>query len=103
MDPNPLDPTRPPVHPPGNDSLADARRQPGSTRTTQEGRALPRLPHERDESADSQQAAGAPGQELGRQAYDDLQRGVVDTDRGPVMNWVYQQLRRWGGPPKPPR
>lgn len=103
MNPNPVDPTRPPVRTPGGDGPADTLPQPGHTRTTQDGRTLPRLPHERDESADSQSASGAPGQELGRQAYEDVQRGVVDTDRGPLMDWVYRQLRRWGGPRRPPR
>ncbi|WP_206732427.1 hypothetical protein [Janthinobacterium sp. 17J80-10] len=40
--------------------------------------ASPRLPHERDESADSQ-AMGAPREDM-QQAFDDLERGLVDTD-----------------------
>ena len=39
--------------------------------------SLPRLPHERDESGDSQQSAPRP--EI-RQAYDDLMSGMQDTD-----------------------
>lgn len=39
--------------------------------------ALPRLPHERDESGDSQQSE--PRAEI-RQAYDDIMSGQQDTD-----------------------
>jgi hypothetical protein len=38
----------------------------------------PRLPHERDESDDSQQL-GEPRDDM-KQAFDDLQNGQVDTD-----------------------
>lgn len=38
----------------------------------------PRLPHERDESADSQ-TQGAPRQDM-QQAFHDLESGLVDTD-----------------------
>ena len=39
--------------------------------------SVPRLPHERDESRDSQQSE--PRREI-RQAYDDLMSGMQDTD-----------------------
>jgi hypothetical protein len=39
--------------------------------------ATPRMPHERDESEDSQ--ASAPRRDI-KQAYEDLQNGQVDTD-----------------------
>ncbi|MBI1891147.1 MAG: hypothetical protein HYS18_10905 [Burkholderiales bacterium] len=39
--------------------------------------AAPRLPHERDESDDSQ--TSEPREEM-KQAYDDIERGLVDTD-----------------------
>ena len=51
----------------------------------------PRLPHERDESADQQ---GASAGEIGRQAKDDLDRGLTDTDRGPVLERTYDRLKR---------
>ena len=44
----------------------------------------PRLPHERDESADSQ-AAGTQAREVGRKAFEDMAAGHVDTDLGPVL------------------
>lgn len=50
--------------------------------TTVEER-VPRLPHERDESADSQQAAEPSGPAVARQAQDDVERGKVDTGRSP--------------------
>lgn len=40
--------------------------------------AAPRLPHERDESDDSQ-AAGGPREDM-QQAFEDLEQGLVDTD-----------------------
>lgn len=40
--------------------------------------AIPRQPHERDESPDSQ--AGAVPHEDMEQAYEDLENGLVDTD-----------------------
>ena len=39
--------------------------------------AMPRLPHERDESEDSQASTPRPDME---QAYEDIERGLVDTD-----------------------
>lgn len=38
----------------------------------------PRLPHERDESSDSQDSGG-PREDM-QQAYEDLEHGLVDTD-----------------------
>ncbi len=51
----------------------------------------PRLPHERDESSDSQDA----GQErpLIRKAHDDLAQGRTDTDRGTPMHDTYQRQK----------
>lgn len=40
--------------------------------------AIPRQPHERDESPDSQ-ASGVPHEDM-EQAYEDLENGLVDTD-----------------------
>lgn len=40
--------------------------------------AIPREPHERDESPDSQ-ASGVPHEDI-QQAYEDLENGLVDTD-----------------------
>jgi len=40
--------------------------------------AIPRQPHERDESPDSQ-ASGVPHEDM-QQAFEDLENGLVDTD-----------------------
>lgn len=51
----------------------------------------PREPHERDESADSQ-AQGAPSQEVkGEMAREDLERGLIDTDKGPVLREIHEK------------
>ena len=50
----------------------------------------PRLPHERDESADQ---APAEVDAAVAQAGRDVARGLVDTDRGPAMDAVYRQLK----------
>lgn len=49
-----------------------------ATRKSAKKEALPRLPHERDESNDSQ--ASGPRPEI-RQAYEDIMSGQQDTDR----------------------
>jgi hypothetical protein len=66
----------------------------GRTRSIEAGHGAPRLPNERDESADSQAAGDASGRRVGEQAYADLQRGLVDTDRAPVADEVYRGLKQ---------
>ena len=48
-----------------------------STKGPEAGRTTPRMPHERDESDDSQ--GSVPRDDM-RQAYEDLKNGQVDTD-----------------------
>jgi hypothetical protein len=62
----------------------------------------PRLPHERDESADSQQASPPQPTDLGRKAFDDVQAGRVDTDRGPVLEQLFERHGPQGGPRRAP-
>ena len=50
----------------------------------------PRLPHEHDQSSDSQVQTHPDAARKMRQAARDVARGLVDTDRGPVM----ERLRR---------
>jgi hypothetical protein len=82
-------------------SPPDPRRDtPGAGRTerqTQEGPA-PRLPHERDESADSQSPGRTePSQrDIGERGRQDVERGAKDTDRAPVADRTYERLRRGG-------
>ncbi|HEV8691429.1 MAG TPA: hypothetical protein VGQ91_14100 [Ideonella sp.] len=51
----------------------------------------PRLPHEHDESADSQRPH-PEHQQIGRRAQEDTERGLVDTDRGPVLERINDVL-----------
>jgi hypothetical protein len=53
----------------------------------------PRLPHERDESSDSQAAQEQSGERIGKQAREDIERGLVDTDKGPVLDETYEKMR----------
>ena len=72
--------------------LADSEtRDAGQTKPQTVGGLAPRLPHERDESSDSQD--GKPNA-LMKQAHLDLERGLVDTDRGPVMDKLYEDKVR---------
>jgi hypothetical protein len=67
--------------------------RPGHTSAKVQGRLAPRLPHERDESSDSQTSSPRPIIEQARQ---DVRRGLVDTDRGPVLDQTYERLRAKG-------
>jgi hypothetical protein len=60
---------------------------------------VPRAPHERDESADSQAASEPSGQRMGKIAHDDMERGLVDTDKGPALDEAYDKTR--AGTPRP--
>ena len=50
----------------------------------------PRLPHELDESADSQRQGDTQPSEVGRKAFEDVRAGRVDTDRGPVLEELFR-------------
>ncbi len=56
---------------------------------------VPRLPHEHDESADSQ--TSEPRAVI-QQAAKDLKRGLVDTDRGQEANRIYAKLKESSQP-----
>jgi hypothetical protein len=61
----------------------------GKTKVEQGGESAPRLPHEHDQSSDSQENQDGSAPRVGRQALEDVERGLVDTDRGPVADRVY--------------
>lgn len=69
--------------------------QPGSEKNP--AAPQPKMPHERDEgtgrhsTADEQNAANA---DVMRQARDDIESGKQDTDRGPVTDKTYHELRK---------
>jgi hypothetical protein len=61
----------------------------GKTRSEQAGQGAPRLPHEHDQSSDSQQHQDGGVPRVGQQAHEDIERGLVDTDKGPELDRVY--------------
>lgn len=85
MKPNPTSPKTPP---PAASPAAESDR----TTPVKDGERAPRLPHEHDESGDSQ-AASQDHHDVGQQALDDVRAGQVDTDRGPVADSAYQRQK----------
>ena len=69
----------------------------GKTKVEQGGESAPRLPHERDESADQQPAMEPSNARIGRAAQADAQRGVADTTKGAELDATYHQVRKGGG------
>lgn len=65
----------------------------GQTRPSRHQQSEPRLPHERDESSDSQQPNH---DERAEQAARDIDKGLVDTGRAPVV----EKIAREHFPPK---
>jgi hypothetical protein len=61
----------------------------GKTQVEQGGDSAPRLPHEHDESSDSQQNQDGAASDIGKRAHDDVERGVVDTSKGEETDRVY--------------
>jgi hypothetical protein len=57
------------------------------------------MPHERDESADAQAASEPSGQRIGKVAHDDLEQGLVDTDKGPALDQAYDKVRKGAANP----
>lgn len=76
--------------------------RPGQTTRNVSGEPAPRLPHEHDESADSQ---SSPPHQVIQQAHDDVERGLVDTSRADATDEVYNRTLRSPTPAdaKPPR
>ena len=61
---------------------------------------VPRLPHERDQSADSQTTTVDPTtRRMGELALADLEQGKMDTSRRPVMDKVYDKVREGAADP----
>lgn len=58
---------------------------PDVTTPSRGNRREPRLPHERDQSSEPQAPVNEDARKVGEQAARDLDRGLVDTDRGPVV------------------
>lgn len=84
-----------------NEERHDAPRpSEGNTVTSQGDNQAPkaRMPHERDESADSQSPGAASQRRIGEIAHDDVVEGQPDTDKGPVLDAAYE--RQKDGAPK---
>jgi hypothetical protein len=58
---------------------------------TQDG--VPRMPHERDESADNQARMEPSNERMGQLARKDAERGVADTTKGAELDATYDKLR----------
>ena len=70
--------------------LPDTWQPGGRTHTEMNDGAVPRLPHEIDESADGHVA---PPRDEMIQAQRDLSNGLRDTDRGQGVNNTYKRVR----------
>lgn len=72
-----------------------ARSPSGNTSTVQgeTQQPVPRMPHERDESADQQAQSEPSAKRVGCLAHDDIERGVADTTRGVELDATYHRLR----------
>lgn len=63
----------------------------GRTQPSIDKKPAPRLPHEHDESSDSQDEGSV--RPIMKKAHDDVTAGHVDTDRGAPMNEAYQRQK----------
>jgi hypothetical protein len=72
----------------------------GSTVTAQGESPSPkaRMPHERDESADSQAPDNAQARRIGEIAHDDVVAGQQDTSKAQETDATYQKMREGAGP-----
>lgn len=61
---------------------------------------VPRMPHERDESADNQARAEPSNERLGRAAQRDAERGLVDTSKGVELDATYDKVREGTAEPR---
>ena len=64
------------------------------TTATEQGETqqrTPRQPTAHDESADSQESAEPSQGRMGEMARKDVERGLVDTDKGPVLRDLHEK------------
>jgi hypothetical protein len=61
---------------------------------------VPREPHEHDESADSQAPGEPSGERMANAAREDVERGLVDADKGPMLEETYEKQRAGTPPPR---
>lgn len=71
---------------------------PGETRVTRtdggKEKSEPKLPHERDQSASAQVDGTPVDDSRARKGQQDVERGVVDTDKGPVLEQLNERIER---------
>lgn len=87
---------------PGERSIDQGSKAPASDGETAQSRGEkpePKEPYERDESAASQDSEAPSQAEVGGQAHNDIERGLVDTGRSPVTNRVYKERLKGKEPP----
>jgi hypothetical protein len=67
--------------------MKDPQQRPAPDKTTpsRANQREPRLPHERDQSSEPQAPVIEETRNVGEQAARDVERGLVDTDRGAVV------------------
>ena len=72
----------------------------GNTVTAQGENQVPkaRMPHERDESADSQEAGEASARRMGQIAHDDVMEGQQDTSKANEMDATYHRVQQTSDP-----
>lgn len=78
------------VYPPRHPASLDAAPS-GRTSVSRDSAGEPPLPHEQDESSHSQATTAAQQQEVGRQAFRNATDGTSDTDRGALVDQVYNE------------
>jgi hypothetical protein len=91
------------VYPPRHPASLDAPPKDGPS-VTRDRAHEPSLPHENDESSRSQESATPRHQEIGQKAWRNATDGTADTDRGPVMDQIYnEKVAPDRGPTEPRR
>ena len=71
----------------------DARRNDTSTAQGENQHEVPRMPHEHDESADSQARMEPSNRRIGEKARADAESERVDTSKGAELDATYDKLR----------
>ena len=85
----------PPRHPASLDAIPTS--PPGAPRE-------PALPHEHDEASHDQASASPLQKDVGDKAYGNAVDGTTDTDRGPLMDQIYnEKVAPRRGPTEPRR
>ena len=70
--------------------MKNKQKKDDTTSVSVAGKKAPSLPHEADESTHS--TAEKPDPKVA-QGYADVKRGLVDTDKGPVMGRTYERVK----------